>query len=132
MAMFVWTDAVSVGNRFIDDDHKRLFAMMNSLNDAMEQGRGNDVVGKVLNNLVIYTRDHFRREQVEMQRIGYSRRAAHEEEHEKLIRQVTQWQQDLASGKAMLSLTIARYLRDWLVNHIRQSDKLLAAELVTA
>ena len=56
MALFAWSDDLSVGNSFIDGDHKKLITMINNFHDAMEQGRGNDVVGKVLNNLVIYTK----------------------------------------------------------------------------
>jgi hemerythrin len=51
----------------------------------MEQGRGNDVVGKVLNNLVIYTKEHFGREEAEMQRIKHSRYLTHKLEHDKLL-----------------------------------------------
>lgn len=129
MALFAWDDELSVENKFIDDDHKRLIKLINDFHDAMEQGRGNDVIGKVLNNLIIYTREHFRREEEEMKRIKYSRLMAHQIEHEKLLKEVMDLQSNFASGKVMLSIKVSKFLRDWLRTHIQQTDKLLAGAI---
>ena len=129
MALFLWSNELSVGNTFIDDDHKKLITMVNNFHDAMEQGKGNEVIGKVLNNLVIYTKAHFKREEAEMQRIKYPRYLAHKQEHDKLISEVAELQSSFSSGKAMLTMKISKFLRDWLLTHIEKTDKLLAAAL---
>ena len=129
MALFAWNNEISVGNTFIDNDHKKLVTMINSFHDAMEQGRGNDVIGKVLNNLVIYTKEHFSREEAEMQRVKYPRYLAHKLEHDKLIKEVAELQTGLVSGKTMLTMKISKFLRDWLLTHIKQTDQLLAEAL---
>ncbi len=129
MALFAWSDDLRVGNTFIDEDHKKLVAMVNSFHDAMDQGRGSEVIGKVLRNLVIYTQEHFGREEAEMQRISYPRYSVHKAEHDKLIREVTALQSGFAKGNTMLSVKISIFLRDWLLNHIKQTDQLLAAAL---
>jgi len=129
MALFEWSDELSVGNQFIDSDHKKLIKLVNDFHDAMEQGRGNEVIGKVLNNLIIYTKEHFQREQDEMQKIKYPRYLAHKLEHEKLIREVMDLQENFSSGKALLSIKVSKFLRDWLLTHILQTDKLLADAL---
>jgi hemerythrin-like metal-binding protein len=129
MALFTWNEQLSVGNGFIDGDHKKLIKLVNDFHDAMEQGRGNDVIGKVLNNLIIYTREHFTREEVEMQRIRYSRYLAHKQEHDKLIREVLDLQANFANGTVMLSIKVSKFLREWLVNHIQKTDKILAEAL---
>ena len=129
MALFTWNDDLSVGNSFIDGDHNKLIKLINDFHNAMEQGRGNDVIGKVLNNLVIYTKEHFKREETEMQRIKYPRYLAHKLEHDKLIKEVAELQASFASGKTMLTLKVSKFLRDWLLTHIMQVDKLLADAL---
>jgi len=129
MALFDWTDDFNVGSKFIDDDHKKLVRLVNDFHEAMEQGRGNDVVGKVLHNLVVYTQAHFTREEAEMQRIKYPKYLAHKLEHDKLIREVTELQSSFASGKAMLTIKVSKFLRDWLMTHIKQTDQLLAKAL---
>lgn len=129
MALFTWSDDLSVGNSFIDGDHKKLIKLVNDFHDAMEQGRGNEVIGKVLNNLIIYTKEHFKREETEMQRIKYPRYLAHKLEHDKLIKEVAELQASFSSGKAMLTMKVSKFLRDWLLTHIMQVDKLLADAL---
>lgn len=129
MGLFAWSEDLSVGNKFIDDDHKKLVAMVNSFHDAMEQGRGNDVIGKVLHNLVIYTKEHFSREEAEMQRIKYPKYLAHKLEHDKLIKEVADLQTGFTSGKTMLTMKISKFLRDWLLTHIKQTDQQLAEAL---
>ena len=132
MALFVWTEALRVGNDFIDGDHKKLIAMVNSFHDAMVQGRGNEVIGRVLNNLVAYTKEHFKREETEMQRIRYASYLTHKREHDKLIRQVVDLQNDFSNGKAMLTITVSKFLKDWLIEHIEKTDKLLALAIQQA
>ncbi|OIQ70087.1 bacteriohemerythrin [mine drainage metagenome] len=129
MALFAWDDSLSVGHGFIDNDHKKLVTMVNSFHEAMEQGRGNEVIGKVLNNLAIYTKEHFAREEAEMQRIEYPKYKLHKLEHEKLLKQVTGLQADFAGGRVMMTMDISRFLRDWLVTHIQQTDKQLGLAL---
>jgi hemerythrin-like metal-binding protein len=129
MSLFSWSNELSVGSEFIDNDHKKLIKLVNDFHDAMEQGRGNEVIGKVLNNLLIYTREHFRREEVEMQRISYERMALHKHEHETLLAQVVELQENFKAGKGMLSVKVSKFLRDWLLTHIQQTDKLFAAAI---
>ena len=129
MAFFTWSNDIAVGNSLIDGDHQKLIKLINDFHDAMEQGRGNDVIGKVLNNLVIYTKEHFKREEAEMQRIKYPRFLAHKLQHDKLMDEIGQFQVSFASGKSMLTIKISKFLRDWLLTHIMQTDKLLADAL---
>ncbi len=129
MALFTWSNDMSVGNTFIDGDHQKLVAMINGFHDAMEQGRGSEVIGKVLNNLLIYTKEHFGREEAQMQRINYPKYLAHKLEHDKLIGEVTQLHIGFSSGNTLLTVKLSKFLRDWLLTHIKQTDQLLAAAL---
>ncbi|MDE2279786.1 MAG: hemerythrin family protein [Xanthomonadaceae bacterium] len=129
MTFFAWSDDLSVGNEFIDADHKKLVAMIDKFHEAMAMGKGGAVVGIVLDNLIVYTREHFHREEVEMQKIGYPLFAEHKREHDLLIQQVQELHQSLASGKTLLTLKVASFLKDWLANHIKETDQLLASAL---
>lgn len=128
-AFFDWNDELSVGNEFIDNDHKKLIKMINSFHNAMQEGRGDDVIGKVLNNLFIYTSEHFKREEDEMSRINYAMLADHKTKHTQLLKQVEDLQNDLNNGKIMLASKMSYFLKDWLYTHILQADKLLAAAI---
>lgn len=126
MAYLTWSDDLAVGNTFIDNDHKKLIEMVDRLHVLMSEGKGKDVLHKVLHNLVTYTQEHFRREEDLMRAIGFPGYADHKHEHEKLVQQVLDLQHKFESGAATLSIPVLHFLRDWLVNHIGKSDKDLA------
>lgn len=129
MAKFLWSDDLHTGNTLIDNDHQKLINMVNALFEAMEKGQANDIISKVLNNLIIYTREHFGREEAEMQRIKYASTIAHKSEHTKLLQQVNELKASLDAGQKINVLTVSRFLSDWLRNHILTVDKKLAAAI---
>ena len=124
--LFNWTTDLEVGNEFIDRDHKRLVQMINDFHSAMQEGRGNEVVGAVLRNLIIYTRDHFKREEDEMKRIGYYKSLTHHQEHTKLLTEVVNLQLEVDTGQQLLSTKVSRMLKAWLLDHIDKSDYALS------
>ena len=128
-AFFEWSNDLSVGNPLIDDDHKKLIKMINNYHNAMQEGRGNEVIGKVLSNLSIYTAEHFKREEDEMRRINYSMSDEHRREHKQLLNDFEELQNELNNGKMMLASKMSKFLKDWWHIHISKSDKLLAAAI---
>ncbi|HYD95939.1 MAG TPA: bacteriohemerythrin [Noviherbaspirillum sp.] len=127
MTYLTWSDSLAVGNNFIDNDHKKLIEMVNRLHALMHEGKGKEVLDKVLHNLVTYTQDHFRREEDLMRSLGFADYQRHKDEHDKLLKQVLDLQQKFDSGAATLSIQVLHFLRDWLIHHIGESDQKLAA-----
>ena len=123
MSYITWNDDLAVGNAFIDSDHRKLIGLVNDLHDAMAEGKGKEVLGATLSNLIKYTAAHFKREEDEMARIGYSGAIAHRQEHEKLVREVLSLQQKFNDGNALLTVKVSKFLKDWLVEHIMKTDK---------
>ena len=129
MAYFLWVDDLATGNELIDGDHRKLISMVNALFDAMAKGQANEIISRVLHNLIIYTKEHFGREEAEMQRIRYAASISHKSEHVKLIKQVIELKATLDAGERINVLTVSSFLGDWLRNHILAVDKKLAAAL---
>lgn len=129
MAYFLWVDDLATGNELIDGDHRKLISMVNALFDAMAKGQANEIISRVLHNLIIYTKEHFGREEAEMQRIRYAASISHKSEHAKLIKQVIELKATLDAGERINVLTVSGFLGDWLRNHILSVDKKLAAAL---
>lgn len=125
-AYLVWNDSLAVGNSFIDHDHQKLIDMVNRLHTLMQEGKGKEVLGKVLHNLITYTQEHFKREEDLMHKLGYAGMADHQYEHQKLLTQVLDLQVKYESSAGTLSIQVLHFLRDWLVNHIGKSDVALA------
>lgn len=131
MGLMEWNDRLSVGVDMIDTDHKRLVSMVNELHDAVRAARGKDVLGKVLDGLVDYTKSHFGREEVEMKKLNYPKAADHMREHAALAKQVLEVQAKYRAGNhAVLSMEVMAFLRDWLLKHIQGSDRALGVFLI--
>jgi hemerythrin len=132
MALITWGPKWSVGVQQIDDQHKKLVELVNKLNDAMVAGHGRDAIGPTLNELVKYTLYHFATEERLMKAHGYEHSAEHQAEHAKLLHDVGDFKVRFDAGNSMLSISLLRFLRDWLSGHIAGSDMKLAKCLIAA
>jgi len=63
MALISWNDNLSVHVGEIDRQHQQLIKMINDLDDAMKQGKGKEVLGKIVKGLSDYTAYHFSTEE---------------------------------------------------------------------
>ncbi len=118
-----WTSSLSVGVREIDEQHVKLVELLNKLYAAMKSGKGNDALGKILNDLVEYTVYHFDHEEKLFARLGYPQAQAHAREHAALKAKVSEFAAAFKAGKAKVTTDILNFLKDWVVNHIKVTDK---------
>ena len=80
-----------MGVKAFDDEHKKLIDMLNRLYEGMKNRQGKEVVGKVLDDLVSYTKYHFAREEEFFAKTGYPA-VEHKKEHKELMEQAEQLQ----------------------------------------
>ena len=69
-----------------------------------------------------YTVAHFAAEEAYMQSIGYPELDTHKNAHRDFVDRVAREKQHAIETSAF-SLDLIHYLREWLVNHIRVTDK---------
>ena len=131
MALIQWSSGLEVGHSNIDTQHKKLVDLVNTLNDAMTQGKAKDILGKLLDELIAYTVSHFAMEEQLMQAHSYPDRANHLKQHTDLKATVVKLQSEFAGGKTMITIEVMRFLKDWLSNHIQVTDKALGKYLAT-
>ncbi|HEY6877890.1 MAG TPA: bacteriohemerythrin [Polyangiales bacterium] len=129
MALFTWSDDYSVKIASIDEQHKKLIAMLNSLHDGMSAGHGSDKLGPLLNGLVEYTAQHFSFEEKLFADHGYPQAAQHTAEHKRLVDQVLEFKARYESGHAQINVQLMKFLKNWLIQHILGSDKAYVAHL---
>lgn len=123
MPFMVWNDRLSVGVESLDDDHKQLVNMLNTLYDGIQEGRGREMVAGILDRLTEYTREHFAREEELLIRCEYPETMEHMHEHSNMTEWLVGLRQRLASGTAAgPSLEAVNFLKDWLFDHIRGAD----------
>ncbi len=131
MPVIVWSEQLSVGIESIDEQHKVLIGMINSLNTAMAQGEANMMIGDILMGLAAYTRHHFSYEEQLFEQYEYPNSVGHKRQHYELIEQISalkdQFESDLSGS---VGLEIMQFLKNWLTNHILKTDKAYSEYLI--
>ena len=127
MAIITWNDNLSVGVKSIDLQHQELIRMINDLHDAMKTGKAKNVLGEIIGGLLIYTKTHFSTEERLLQQHDYTQLPQHKIEHEKFVREISDFKKDFDEGRLGLSIKIITFLKDWLLNHIKGTDQQYAA-----
>lgn len=124
MPLLVWRDQLSVGSPEIDKDHQQLIDFVNQLNDAVTDAQSEKIVGKILLELIEYTRAHFAREEKVMSAAGYPDFAAHCKIHQALTNKVLRFAQTyLRTPTEQVKRELIDFLASWLVEHIIKEDR---------
>lgn len=121
--LFSWKDDYSVNISSIDRQHKILVDMINEIHEAMSVGKGKDVVAQIIEKLLHYTKNHFTAEEQLMKKYGYPDYEDHKEKHNKMTKRVMSYHQDVISGKKLQSMSLSKFLFEWLEKHIMGTDK---------
>jgi len=123
MAFINWNDTYSVQIEEIDNQHKKLIALINELFDSMQKGQSRTVIGRILNDLIDYTAIHFKTEETYFDRFNYEGSSEHKEKHKRLVDNVIKVKSDFESGKISVSADLLKFLKRWLFEHILETDK---------
>jgi hemerythrin len=127
-----WNDSYSVKVQRLDDEHKKLFDIINQLHEGMKAGRGKDVLQNVIDQLLRYTEQHFKSEEGLLQQAGYPELTTHMALHQQFVSKIKGFSKDFQSGAAAISVDMLEYLRNWLAQHIQGTDHQYSATLNAA
>jgi hemerythrin-like metal-binding protein len=130
MPLLVFTEKFSVGIETIDQQHRRLFEILNNLFEAMKFAQGKHVLETTLAELNEYTQYHFSAEENLLDKFGYPQLNGHRSEHAFFIRRIITFQEDLKRGKPALSVYVMNFLKSWITNHILIVDKKYSGFLI--
>ena len=122
----------SVGISLIDAQHREILERANKIADAVASGDRSKAVEEMLDELVLFAREHFAFEERLMAENSYPDMESHVEEHFRLLQQLNNLIKGAlhtaSSSKAALA---SAFLTDWVERHILQADKELG-EFLTA
>lgn len=116
-----WGPSYMLGVELIDEQHKKLVALVNKLHKARKKGEDLQTLGKIFDELVQYTASHFSDEEALQARANYPDINNHKEVHKKLVAKVLEYGEQLKAGK-LQAADLMRFLSDWLINHIQGTD----------
>jgi len=120
---FPWKEEYSVAIPEIDEQHKSITSMLNTLYEAFLKNEHDTKIGGIVKGLASYARYHFATEERYFSIYGYSDRFAHMAEHAAFIAKVEEFKNDYAARKSDLTQKVIDFLREWLIHHILIEDR---------
>lgn len=124
-----WRKEMSVGNESVDNDHRNLIELVNSFERSIDtfETTGNLIVA--LKQLEEYSKQHFDREEMYQELIGYSGLEQHRISHQELIIQLKELiekvsMQDSLEEAGMNKAQFIEFVRHWLIDHVIKEDLL--------
>ena len=122
MALFNWDDKFMTGISEIDNQHKKLIALVNALYDAMKNRNTKDILDKLLKDLADYTVYHFTTEEKAFDKYGYAGKIGHKKNHADFVNEVNSLIERHKKSEIALSIDILNFLVEWVKNHILVED----------
>jgi hemerythrin len=123
MAYIAWKDEFSVNVKEIDDQHRMLVDMINSLHEALMANRARDVQRLTVDKMIDYAANHFDTEEKYMKQFKFFSYREHKAEHDLFTAKALELQGRMNMTGFVLTLEILNFLKDWLQHHILKIDK---------
>ncbi len=123
MPLFPWKPEYSVQQTELDEHHKNLFAILNSL---YENVMNSPEVGSVLpriDQLSAYTRFHFSAEERYMQELGFPGIMGHIGEHREFTGRIELLRGKQGNNDLEVMGDLIVILGEWLLQHVLKEDR---------
>ena len=122
--MIKWKEVYSTGVKEIDDDHKRLFDILNGLEESIINLRHEDI-SNLSSTLADYSSKHFSHEMIEMINHNYPKELIdqHKKEHDSFLNGVYELESKSMSLSFGMMMHTPNFLKDWVIGHLLGSDK---------
>ena len=116
----------------MDNQHRRLFDLINELSEAITEGKGREVMASVFDALIDYTNRHFAEEEQLLEETQYPELESQRKSHRAFVAKVVESRAGFESGTGMVASEVINFLNDWLVKHIGVMDKKYSSHLKKA
>lgn len=129
-----WSADLNTGIRSIDLQHQELVALINALNRLNQQQGDEAEVCALVGQLRQYVMFHFSHEEGLLRRSGLAveQQDRHLQQHQLFSVEVDRAAGQLQSGHVFQGAAqLAKFLGDWLIQHIRGTDMELARQIAS-
>ena len=127
MSIIKWTDDLILGIEEMDVQHRKLVDLINDFYDGLKSKSNDELIAELIKGVNDYTLFHFSAEERLLNKYNYTDTAGHTNEHNDFKSKLSEIESRFKSGRLILSFELTNLLKDWLINHIKVSDKQYAA-----
>ena len=134
MELLAWSEQLRVGNNAIDSDHKYLINIINDIKRSLES-KDRAQLQDLLDALSDYSLVHFEREERIAEAAGYLQTPHLSASHQQLFKQLDNVKAEFnkmgEEWSSEANVYLAKFLSDWLINHVINEDLLMKPLLET-
>lgn len=122
MALINWNEDTMVNFEEIDSQHKVMVDIVNELHDSISIITRERVI-ETLHVLLDDLKHHFKTEEDYMTKYKYHGYISHKLEHDRVIKNLTDYILKLESKEKELTPEFLKSFRNWFLNHLELNDK---------
>ena len=123
MKLANWSEEYCIGEDELDSQHKRMFELVNELNDAMVSGHSQEALASIMAQLIAYTQTHFAYEEQVMLNNDYINYIEHKKMHDALAGYALEIKRQIDEGNMCIDISLMNFLLEWVENHVKNEDK---------
>ena len=129
MSYIKWEPHNSVHVAILDEQHRKLFDLVNDLIDEIESGSKHLL--PIIRDLVRYLRVHFHQENIVMMDSNYPGFLKHSKEHDRFIEKVEEFLNACKEENTDLEINMIAFLKEWIYTHTTKLDLQYADHLIS-
>ena len=122
MEKVIWDETFSVGVEILDEQHKKLIKMLNTMIEAPNTDVGSEAVSTILTQMRQYATEHFSLEEEYMIKYGYMNCDQHRAQHKQFIKRIAMLCIETMQQRKGVPTEMLEFLKSWWVNHILGTD----------
>ena len=124
MSKLDWRDEYDLHIKQIDEQHKRLFATIGKLSEAITEHRVEQELVGIFDEISVYTREHFATEEKYFKEFGYDGADGHMAAHAQFVKKTENLLKQMHEDSSFqISLELVAMLEVWWANHVLHMDK---------
>jgi hemerythrin len=120
---YTWNEDYNTGVKFIDEQHRYFFNIINSLKENLKAGVDKDSASRIFFSLAHYAEHFLIQEEIYFKDYSFPGIKEHKNLHKEFIRRVIQFQVDYEKDVGETCRTMLAYLEEWFENHLLNYDK---------
>jgi hemerythrin len=122
--MIIWRDECSVGVKALDQQHQKIFQLINNLIKHHNTNNvDSEIISEALNEMVKYVQEHLDYEEKLLKENNYPDFSEHVSSHIKYIEQVTRFSLNIMNGDGNVPDELLQFLTNWWEQHILIEDQ---------
>lgn len=118
-----WDQKYSVDVVKIDEQHKRLFATINELIDAIDSHSTKEHIDAIIDALLQYKKFHFTTEEAYFREFQFAGAEEHVAQHAIFSKKLDEMRKECCEDTLTFSFRLIDFLEDWLIGHLMTKDQ---------